>query len=292
MTCVFHSRDLDGIACGAIMQKRFPEATMIGYDYGEPIPVINLREDLYIADVCFPVEDMIRISDELTENGATLYWIDHHIAQYKEYTKLAPMGTTMQVLYSSHQAACELCWEFFFPKIAIPEAVTLLGKYDSWRNQNKEEWDNRILPFQYGFRVHCNKLEDFPKGIFISTPTATGYHMIQETIKEGRAVFKYQRMQNERVAQGAFEAGFMGFKAICMNTTLFNSDAFKSVWDPQKYDIMMPFMFRKNQWVVSIYTEHDHVDCSELAKCMGGGGHRKAAGFQVKDITTVFPQLK
>jgi oligoribonuclease NrnB/cAMP/cGMP phosphodiesterase (DHH superfamily) len=43
---------------------------------------------------------------------------------------------------------------------------------------------------------------------------------------------------------------------------------------------------------VSLYTTKDEVDCSIIAKSNGGGGHKKAAGFRVEDISKIFSQIR
>lgn len=42
----------------------------------------------------------------------------------------------------------------------------------------------------------------------------------------------------------------------------------------------------------SSYTTKNEVDCSVIAKANGGGGHKKAAGFQVEDISKIFSQIQ
>ena len=55
-----------------------------------------------------------------------------------------------------------------------------------------------------------------------------------------------------------------------------------------KYDICMPFYYngKKHAWSHSLYTNKDDVDCSYIAKALGGGGHQKAAGFTMKTCVT------
>jgi len=55
---------------------------------------------------------------------------------------------------------------------------------------------------------------------------------------------------------------------------------------------MMPFQFDGKKWTISLYTTKDEIDCSVIAKSNGGGGHKKAAGFQVEDISKVFSQIQ
>ena len=104
---------------------------------------------------------------------------------------------------------------------------------------------------------------------------------------------KYQAQVNQlQCKKASFEAEFNGLKAICLNGGGFNSDVFKSVYDESKHDIMIPFQFDGTKWTISLYTSKDEVDCSAIAKVNGGGGHKKAAGFQVNNISSVFPQIQ
>ena len=63
---------------------------------------------------------------------------------------------------------------------------------------------------------------------------------------------------------------------------LTNSQLFKTVWNPNKYDAMCVFGWRNGSWAVSLYTDKSDVDVSIIAKAYEGGGHRGAAGFNCK----------
>ena len=45
----------------------------------------------------------------------------------------------------------------------------------------------------------------------------------------------------------------------------------------------MPFYFNGREWVYSLYTTKK-IDCSQIAKWYGGGGHKQAAGFQTEKL--------
>jgi oligoribonuclease NrnB/cAMP/cGMP phosphodiesterase (DHH superfamily) len=64
----------------------------------------------------------------------------------------------------------------------------------------------------------------------------------------------------------------------CMNSSFFDHT------DKRQYDLMLRYVFDGRLWNVSIYTHHDHIDCSYIAECYGGGGHKKAAGFECKRL--------
>ena len=46
-----------------------------------------------------------------------------------------------------------------------------------------------------------------------------------------------------------------------------------------KYDIVCTFCYNGDRWNYSIYSNKEYVDCSDIAKNKGGGGHPGASGF-------------
>lgn len=283
MICYYHNRDLDGFCSGAIMHRKFPEAQFIGYDYGQPFEQI-VGEEIIMADVSLPMPTMSKVAQLST--GFT--WIDHHASAIKDFTDFFKTGSPIKAVLRDGIAACEIAWAHFFPDEQMPMAVRLLGEYDTWRNADKGRWENEILPFQYGMRLLCNSLESFPSHLLRGGNEST--MSCYAIIGDGQTVLRYQKQQDEMACRlAAFEATFKGLRAICLNTGTRNSQTFESVWDEEKHDIMLPFSFNGKEWTFSLYTTKDEVDCSVLAKEMGGGGHKKAAGFKVANFYDVFP---
>jgi oligoribonuclease NrnB/cAMP/cGMP phosphodiesterase (DHH superfamily) len=287
MICIYHSKDLDGYCSGAIMKRKFPEAKLIGYDYGQPLPELERGEEVMMADVSLPMPIMVKVAEN---TGWKFTWIDHHASAIKDYKELVGQGESFcRAVLEDGISACEGAWKYLFPNEQIPTAVKLLGKYDTWRNQDKFEWDNAIMPFQYGMRMICSSAETFPPELF-EMPAIVTDSPVYGIINTGKSILEYQKVQNERACRCAFEMEFEGLRAIALNNGGANSQVFESVYDESKHDIMMPFVFTGKHWTFSMYTTKDNVDCSVIAKKHGGGGHKKAAGFQVKELSEIIKQ--
>jgi oligoribonuclease NrnB/cAMP/cGMP phosphodiesterase (DHH superfamily) len=286
MKCYYHSKDLDGFASGAIMRRKFPTAELIGYDYGQPFEM-NVGEKIIMADVSLPMPTMRRVAH--ASNGFT--WIDHHISAINEYMEMVGDNLGfLDAILDPTISACEGTWKALFPDEEMPKAVELLGKYDTWRGNGTPEWENEILPFQYGMRLICNSLDTFPPGLVIPDPDDADYYdrherAVESIIEKGKTVLAYQRSQNEIFCKSAFEAYFEGLRAICLNLPGASSTTFDSVYDPEKHDIIVSFSIKKDGTTFSLRTTKEDVDCSEIAKRFGGGGHRKAAGFKVPELS-------
>lgn len=286
MICIYHSRDLDGWCSGAIMKRKFPEATMIGWDYGESVPYEKLTEgeEIMMADISFPMEDMKKVA---TNSHNQMTWIDHHVSAIKDYEIYAGMNSAFcTAVLDDTISACEGTWKHLFPEEEMPRAVNLLGIYDTWRQDElTASWDETIIPFQYGMRARCADYDQFIPALFGSDT-----HLLDNIITDGYAIIAYQDKQNAtNCEKNSFEKIFGGYRTICLCGGPFNSKTFESVYDENRHDLMMPFSYngQTNLWTVSLYTTKDYVDCSELARSQGGGGHKKAAGFQVRYINNL-----
>ncbi len=302
MVIIHHSRDLDGYSSGAICKLKYPDAKLIGYDYNQPIPwdKIPEGEEVIMIDVSLSMPDM----EKLAIHCKHLTWYDHHISAIddffiyfskkvnelkREELELSCGGGGLIVQTPTYKittklqvgiAACEIAWEDLFAGELIPKAIKLLGEYDTWRKSDIERWENEILPFQFGMRMLCTSPETFPKD-FLSS--GISMREIEPTIEDGQLILNYQRQNNERACRSSFEIIFEELRAICLNAGGVNSDAFKSVYDEDKHDIMIPFSFNGREWNCSIYSTKKDIDCSAIAKKYGGGGHFSASGMKLSN---------
>ncbi len=296
MICIFHSRDLDGWSSAAIVKRKYPDVKLIGYDYGQPIPwdEITPGEPVIMVDVSFPMKDMSGLA---VISGHQFTWIDHHITAINDFENYKDIDLdSITPVLENGISACEGTWKYLFPDERMPIAIELLGIYDTWRNADRKKWEVWVMPFQYGMRLRCNSPESFPIHLLDHKTTEIGMREQQDEIlrinQDGIAVLAYQSHINITTCKkSAFECQFEGLRAIAMNSSVFNSDIFKSVYDPEKHDVMMPFQFNGKEWVISMYTTKD-IDLSVIAKKHGGGGHAKACGMQVKCIEEIFPVIQ
>jgi oligoribonuclease NrnB/cAMP/cGMP phosphodiesterase (DHH superfamily) len=290
MICIYHSKDLDGFCSGAIVKLKYPEAKLIGYDYGQDFPwhEIPAGEPVIMIDVSLPMENMLELAKH---SNFQFTWIDHHISAINDFNKFSETHENfLTPVLENGISACEGGWLHLFPIDRMPMAVRLLGEYDTWRNAEKERWDHYVMPFQYGMRMKCQSAETFPMEVLKQNHDEDlSFSAVNEIIVVGNAILEYQKTQNERACKScAFETEFEGLRAVCLNNGGANSSLFDSVWNTEVHDIMIPFVFTGKYWTFSIYSTKPEIDCSVIAKRYGGGGHKQAAGFQLKELPDEF----
>lgn len=269
MKCFYHGSDFDGECSAAIVNRADPDCILIPIDYGQSDShhKIGDDEEIVVVDYTFqPFQKMLSFPD-------TLVWIDHHQSAIEEADKynFNPLGVR-----KVGTAACELTWSYFFPDERIPEAVSLIGKYDVW------ELNDNVIHFQYGLKTFQT---DPYSPIWDSLFNDSGVE-VSSIIHMGKLVDRYITRDNERYVHGfGFEVIFEGLNCICCNRGLTGSKLFDSIWDDKTHDVMMTFCRTKHRfWRVSLYTPYNGINCGTIAKKYGGGGHAKAAGFTCKEL--------
>ena len=103
---------------------------------------------------------------------------------------------------------------------------------------------------------------------------------VYEYVNKGKILWSYQEGINEKMLRNAFEYEIDGHKCLCLNTPYGNSRVFNDKFD--EYPMVCKFSYTGlHTWRYSFYSSEKHpdsVDVSVIAKKLGGGGHKHAAG--------------
>ena len=263
--CVYHSVDHDGFFSLITVLRRYPDTEVYGYTYGDSIPVLSGYDEVIIVDVTLPIEKMIDL-----DRKTHLVWIDHHSgsnAKAKE-AGFNPDGLRCD----DSKAACELVWEFYFPREPIPRIVHLIGLYDTW--MWKEDEDS--LPVEYALRAIYLDYQDVD--MWTNLLEMSDFSKFTEI---GQWILAYQTKKDYKASYNILNIQFDGYKGIAIN----HSDAgllFEQI-GRSTHDIMISFMRVHGGWSFGIYSD-GRVDVSMIASKWGGGGHAGAAGFFCKEI--------
>lgn len=274
MIIIYHSGDPDGKCSGAYLKYKFPQAKLLPYNYGENFPWGEVKgQEVFLVDLSLSINELIHLS-----NISNLIWIDHHksIINIAKKNKFNPPG-----LRKIGKAACELVWEFIESKpVLFP--IYLIGRKDVSDNNAHSD----VIPFDYGLKtIDYNPLNTEGMKNWIKIFSNDSF-FINEIIYKGKIICDYKIKESIILSEIlSFETLLNGKRAIAMNQQPASFDLFSPVWNSQKYDIMIVFAMLPNKsWKISLYTDKENVDVSEIAKLYNGGGHKHAAGFICKEL--------
>lgn len=283
---IYHNADYDGIFCREIARKFLPDAYFVGWNYGDPFPLINKDSQLYMLD----------ISVDGLMDFPNLIWVDHHKSAIERYLPLFDSPDRAAYVVDG-VAACRLAWQFFASgqhftsslptldlfktrKVNEPYAVTLAGEYDIWDHKPSEEED---ISFQFGL----DAVEELNWSLLLSTSTeGAGY--ANGIVGQGKAAQRCIAKRDADVIQKrSFLFDFEGLKFLALNTARCNSISFAAMDTLENgHDALMGFYWDGTKFNISLYhaKHHTDIDLSTIAVKYGGGGHRGACGFNTKEF--------
>ena len=273
--CIYHKKDWDGVMSAAVVREKFPDAILIGWDYGDPSPIeqIQPKSRVLVCDVCLEEKDMLILHDK-----CMLYWCDHHKTQLEIESLKCIKGQR-----SMNAAGCFLTHSFLNSFRSPARGIILLSRYDIWDQSDKEHWDNEILPFQMGMRQY--PLD--PEHPALSKVLEGDKDFISDTIKQGLGIMRYEASQGKNyMVLYAFDAVLESegkeYKVLAVNRQAVNSIFFESRFDEAKHDIMISYASDGKKTKYTMFSPYKGVDVGKIAKALGGGGHRNASGFEIK----------
>jgi len=264
---------------GAIVKAAYAGIGLLGWDYGNQIPDLKDYDQVVMVDISFPREVMKSISSKLI-------WIDHHISAIKDIAESEPLPF-YKGLRNEKKAACELTWEYFFEGEKMPEIVRLLGRYDCFGHKGTDE-EQKVLEFQFAARTYLKNLSDCYQMLKYETgQIAIPSEMtIDNLLQAGKGIYKFLCTEAEQAYANRFTIRLDGRLFACVNKERFNPINFGINYHNDGYHGFACFWYANGKYNYSLYNDNGEVDCSEIAKRRGGGGHKGASGFIAQQIIT------
>jgi len=226
-------------------------------------------------DIVWIVDYSIEPSDmkKLLNKTKDLTWIDHHataIEKYKNYPH------KIKGIRQKGIAACMLTWCYINNEKSTknaPRFLKLLSDWDIFGKKYSETND-----FHYGLLTRNTLPASHIWRSLNFFPT-----FVERTIKEGKIIQRfYKNLKQEEIDDAGFNTEIDGYKCFCLNA---RGSGYLCKLIPEKYDILVCFIFNGKDYDVSLYSDKPNVDASKIAIKFGGGGHKGACGFNIKDLS-------
>jgi len=273
---VFHHNDNDGRLSAFLVMQQLTLAVPIEVNYGKPFPLEQIEEDeeIWIVDYNPLPEEMQKI----IERTQKITWIDHHktgIELFKDFPhKIAGVR-------DSSKAACELVYEYIYSHAGgrTRRFIDLVGDRDTWTFKYGDDSKYFHLGSMLYDTSPRTEVENGEIGLWSGLWNES--LKVEDIIQKGKIVEVFRDRQNADLCKAwAFEVEFSGHKALAMVTGMKGSEVFGKQIDD--YPICIAMAFNGKMWVNSLYSKT--IDVGEIAKGLGGGGHKGAAGFQTTDF--------
>lgn len=256
---LFHHPCTDGMGAKYAAWKKFGDkAEYLGVNYNNPMPRIEDGSEVYIIDFSYPKEEL----RALKNRSSKLVVLDHH------KTAQTDLEGEDYAFFDMNKSGAVLAWEYFFPNIEVPSLLQIIQDRDLWR------WafpaTKHILN---SLSIHGDKVETWDE--IIDAPA-----WMEE---QGRSISRFRekelnfhtKPENVRVCR------ILGYKVAITNaSTLFSEIGNKMCSD---WDVDFGITYKVNpQGLVELSLRSiGDFDVSEVAKTLGGGGHKNASGARI-----------
>lgn len=261
---IYHAHCPDGMAAAWSAWKKFGDTAsyLPCSDRREP-PLGLTEKEIYILDFSYSKE----VLQNLERSNKKVVVLDHHISAKDDV--LSVEGG----IFDINRSGAGLSWDYFFPNSPRPQLVNYIEKGDMNPHNlpDGEHLSQRIIATPFTISAYdtlIKRYEEDPASV----------------IHEGEIINLYVD-QIFDLGMNDFEMVlFEGYTIPAINIAL--PQTTKSQLLLKMYTkippLAMSYRFENGFWKVSLRSDGS-VDCSLLAAKYGGGGHKGAAGFVVKD---------
>jgi len=267
--CVYHKNCTDGTTAAAVLLKKFPDCKLFPFEhkYKEEdlkalLDEIDQNTIVYISDFSFPEKD----SEKIIKKAKKVVNIDHHIGTYETLRKLASKYNNFEFVFDNNMSGASLTYKYFFGE-PIPKLIKLVEDKDIWKWEFKDETKdaNSFL------MLFTNKPEKIKELID---------RELSDLLEKGKVISEYTDYLINFFVEKAKPTVIKidEYKVKAFNTGLFQSEIGNIL--SQKYGEAVA-LFNINGDFVKISfrsNEGQSPTALELAKRLGGGGHKHAAG--------------
>ena len=188
--------------------------------------------------------------------------IDHHKSAMVELHDISNTHFDMT------KSGAMLSWEFFHPGKEPPKFIQYIQDRDLWK------WE---LPYSKEFSAAFDMVpfgfEDFEKYEDDS--------VFDDAVKRGSYILAYSKTVIKKVCDKAAMRKMDGMDVMVVNSSHWMSEIGSKLAPDCDFAMIWYYDHEDRITKVSLRSFHDTIDVSEIAKKHGGGGHRKAAGFQL-----------
>jgi len=276
MIILTHS-DYDGISAGIVGKVVYPNAKVEFCNYddiNEKVLEYLGKDTIMITDISVNEEVAEKIEKNNSEYNDCALLFDHHktakwLTKYNWVT-FADDKCGAKVFYEWLLNYCmelKLDW-LSYELTKYVDLITYTQDYDLWYHKYPMSKKLNMLAYEYGFERFMNRFLDNPDCTLTKSE-----ELILELAEERKMKFIEEQKKNMKLYKDNQN------KTVAVFLSTQHAGEIRDFINDDNIDYYLFFSLNKD--IASLRTKGE-VDCSEVAKKFGGGGHMKAAGFQFK----------
>lgn len=267
---IYHASCTDGFGAAYAAWKLLGDrAEYYAAKHGEPPPNVT-GKNVVVLDFSYDNATTKRMMKE----AKNLLIIDHH------KTAVVELHDVSCTRFDMNHSGAMLSWKFFHPGKEAPRMIKFIEDRDLWR------WE---IPYSKEFSAAFDMVpfdfEEFDKYLDDSA--------VDNAQERGAYILAYSKTVISKIAKHASPRKMGGKDVLVVNSPHWMSEIGAALSPKCDFAVIWFYDHDTRQVKVSLRAHHEDSDVSEIAKKYGGGGHRKAAGFNLPtnaSIEAIFDQ--
>jgi hypothetical protein len=239
-------------------------ATYCPVSHGEPLPELPPDASALMVDIAYPRDVTLALRERVRE----LVILDHHKSAQDE------LGDLTFATFDMNRSGAMMAWNYLHPGKEPPPLIRYVQDRDLWRFE---------LP---NSREVTAALASYP--MTFETWSALD---VNDLAREGTAILRFRDQTVQTMVEFARWGEIGGYRVPIVNATAHWSDVGEAMLErfPEAPFVGVYFEDADGARRWSLRSRPD-FDVSEVAKKLGGGGHRQAAGFREPAMTPLTPR--
>jgi oligoribonuclease NrnB/cAMP/cGMP phosphodiesterase (DHH superfamily) len=266
---IYHAGCIDGFTAAWVTHAYLSNLGVVA-DYlpcnYSTTPDVSKYTDIFMVDFCLPVDTL----DGWVAEGKNLRVIDHHKTA-EEMLRGKPYGT-----FDMNECGASLCWKTFFPGRSMPKLIEYVRDRDIWLNAlpytNEVSAGLYLVPRTFeSFDIHASRINDAES--------------FQRVIAEGQVALSVKADFIATMKRKVRYVDFLGYSNVpVVNAPSFGvSELLHELAEASEHGFAVAWSQEADGFQYS-FRSVNGFDVANLAKQLGGGGHKPASGARVQTL--------
>lgn len=281
---LYHAHCADGMASAWAAWKKLGDAAeYFPVSYGEPCPVDPYDRVIYFLDFCYKPEQML----EIMAKASDVQILDHHKTSKEDMEALVKerpellSSDRFSMRFDTFHSGAHLTWDHFHPGERVPLMIRYVEDRDLWKFKLKHSREVAALVTSY---PHTLEGYEALNERFKYIEAASAKPQVEEydpVFREGVGILRYQERMAEVMAANFAWVRLDGHRVKMAAAPILVSEVGHKLALGELFSVT--YLTRSNgikQYSLRVSND-SKFDVGQLAKKFGGGGHVKAAGFEV-----------
>jgi uncharacterized protein len=271
---IYHKDCTDGTGAAAVVLKKYPDALTYplghGYEAHELEPILSSAET---GDRILFVDCAIGAKEFLTK-GFPVTVIDHHAGINAEFSAIAHENKNLTYIFDNSKSGASLTWATLFPTEKEPELIKYIQDQDLWTwkfGNDTKDVNNAIF-------TYANKPEEIVKLFDVSLDVLK---------KEGSIISRYNDYMIDHMVKTTepLTLRLGEWKVPMYNITVHKSEGGNQLSKLRDAAVGL-FSIDGDKVKISFRSiDGQKPDALDVAKALGGGGHRNSSGAAMNLVT-------